>query len=29
MMASSEARLPKDLYLQGPGDDGFKRGKVV
>ena len=29
MMASSEARLPKDLYLQGPGDDGFKRGKVA
>ena len=29
MMASSEARLPKDLYLQGPGDDGYKRGKVA
>ena len=29
MMASREARLHKDLYLQGPGDDGFKRGKVV
>ena len=29
MMATREARLPKDLYLQGPGDDGFKRGKVA
>ena len=29
MMASREARLPKDLYLQGPGNDGFKWGKVA